>query len=205
MTWYIKVCSNTHKHTHTHTHRYKASFSDKKSTIPIHMTLSLFYIISPFLSSCFLLYFSLNVCVCVCVTVWHTHIHTQNYGDKMRGMSHEPITAQRMTVGTIYSSVYSPLIGWNCQPLLSDWTDLSTRAVIGWKCQLIIAFYLKVGLSLSTSAVIGWNSLCVPLTSKFLLDKIVKMSFSWYFGFNLIFSLLLEIVLILFDLNIMWI
>ena len=141
--------THTNTHTHIHTHRYKASFSDKKSTIPIHMTLSLFYIISPFLSSCFLLYFSLNVCV------WHTYIHTQNYGDKMRRMSHEPITAQRMTVGTIYSSVYSPLIGWNCQPLLSDWTDLSTRAVFGWKCQLIIAFYLKVGLSLSTSAVIG--------------------------------------------------
>ena len=75
MTWYIKVCSNTHKHTHTHTHRYKASFSDKKSTIPIHMTLSLFYIISPFLSSCFLLYFSLNMCVCVwlCDTPTYTH------------------------------------------------------------------------------------------------------------------------------------
>ena len=66
---YQSMLKHTHTDIHTHTHlytqRYKASISDKKSTTFLHMTLSLFYIISPLLSSCFLLYFSINVCVCV--------------------------------------------------------------------------------------------------------------------------------------------
>ena len=147
-----------HTQTHTHTHRYKASFSDKKSTIPIHMTLSLFFIISPFLSSCFLLYFSLNVCVYNCVT----HPHTLTTMETKCAECHMNQSQHR---------------GWQLGQFIALCTLLSLAetvnpcSLIGQICQREL--WLVESVNLSLLFIWKWGCHCQPLL---WLAEIVSVS-----------------------------